>query len=142
MVIIVLPSGLESNSSHELLFATFGYWWTRRCMIDFSLFLMSSSVLSNNQASMIVRVCNTLSNIRQDPFLTYVTHVCYPYMILCLDIVIAKFILSLFLLQTLAAFLPSFKMLFQGSACLAISTSYPKLQSVLCHINLSGISTL
>ena len=30
------------------------------------------------------------------------------------DIVIAKFILGLFLLQTLAAFLPSFKMLCQG----------------------------
>ena len=135
MVIIVLPSGLKSNSSHELLFATFGYWWTRRCMIDFSLFLMSSSVLSNNQASMIV------SN-KTRSLLTYVTHVCYPYMFLCLDIVIAKFILSLFLLQTLAAFLPSFKMLIQGSACLAISTSYPKLQSVLCHSNLSGISTL
>ena len=37
------------------------------CLILASSY-MSSSVLSNNQASMIVRVCNTLSNISQDPF--------------------------------------------------------------------------
>ena len=61
---------------------------------------MSSSVLSNNQASMIV------SN-KTRSLLTYVTHVCYLYMILYLDIVIAKFVLSLLLLQTLAAFVPS-----------------------------------
>ena len=65
--------------------------------------------------------------------LTYVTHVCYLYMILYLDIVIAKFILSLLLLQTLAAFLASFKMLSQGQCLLSHLNKLP--QVAICSLS-------
>ena len=50
-----------------------------------------------------------------------------------LDIVIAKFILSLFLLQTLAAFLPSFKMLSQGQCMLSHLSKLP--QVAICSLS-------